>query len=64
MMLLGFLVGFLEIGKKSANLGNFGVLRRDVGIPRSIVGPRQGMACPHSGVAKREAWTSLGYAKA
>ena len=42
MMLLdyfGFLVGFLEKGTKSANLGNFGVLRRDVGIPRGSVGP-------------------------
>ena len=54
MMLLdyfGFLVGFLEKGTKSANLGIFGVLRCGVGILRS-------------GVAEREAWTSLGYAEA
>ena len=49
---------------KSANLGNFKVLRRNVGIPRSSVGPRQGVACPRHGVAEREAWTSLGYAEA
>ena len=47
---LGFLVGFLEKGTKSANLGCFGVLRRGVGIPRSNVGPRQGVACPHHDV--------------
>ena len=40
----GVLVGFLEKGTKSANLGNFGVLRRSVGIPRNNVSPRQGMA--------------------
>ena len=51
----GFLVGFLEIGTKSANLGNFGVLRHGVGIPRSNVGPLQGVACPRHCVAEREA---------
>ena len=60
----GFFVGFLEKRTKLANLGNFGVLRRDVGILRSIVSPRQGVACPHHGATKREACTSLGYAKA
>ena len=67
MMLLdyfGVLVGFLEKLMKSANLGNFRVLRRGVGIPRSSISPRQGMACPRRGVAKREAWTSLRYAEA
>ena len=62
MMLLdyfGFLVGFLEKGTKSTNLGNFGVLRCNVGIPRSSVSPRQGVACPRRGAAEREAWTSL-----
>ena len=40
----GILVGFLEKGKKQANLVNFGVLRRGVGIPGNSVGPRQAMA--------------------
>ena len=53
------LVGFLEKGTKSANLGNFGVLRRSVGIPHSSVSPRQGVACPRCDVVEREAWTSL-----
>ena len=47
-----FLVGFLEKGMKSANLEIFGVLRPCVGIPRSGVGPRQGVACPHRGMDK------------
>ena len=49
------LVGFMEKGTKSANLGNFGVLRRGVGIPRSSVSPRKGVACPHSSAAEKEA---------
>ena len=56
MMLLdyfGFLVGFLEKGTKSVNLGNFGVQHHGVGIPRSSVGPRQG-------VAEREFWIASG----
>ena len=57
MSFLLILVGFLEKWMKSAYLGNFGVLRRGVGIPRSSVSPRQ---C----VAEREAWKSLGYAEA
>ena len=64
MSFLLILVGFLEKGTKSTNLGNFGVLRRGVGIPRSSVSPCQGVACPRSSVAEREAWTSLGYAAA
>ena len=55
MSSLLILVGFLEKGTKSVNLGNFRVLRRGVGIPRSNVSPRQGVACPRSGTAKREA---------
>ena len=54
----------MEKGAKSANPGNFGVLRLGVEIPRSSVGPRQGVACPRCGVAEREAWISLGYAEA
>ena len=50
------LVGFLEIGTESANLGNFEVLRHGIGILRSSLSP-------HRGAAMREAWTSLGYAK-
>ena len=50
----GLLVGFLEKGTKSSNLGNFGVLRHSIGIPRSSVSPRQG-------TADREPWTSLEY---
>ena len=64
MSFLFILVGFLEKGTKSANLGNFEVLCRDVGIPRSSVSLRQGVACPRHGTAMREAWTSLGYAEA
>ena len=59
MMLLDyfrFLVGFMEKGTKSANLGNFGVLHRGVGIPRNSISPRQVVACPRRGVAEREAW--------
>ena len=59
-----FLVRFLEKGTKSANLSNFGVLRHGVGIPRSNIGPRQGVACPRHSAAEWEAWTSLGYAEA
>ena len=55
MSFLLILVGFLEKGMKSANLGNFRVLCRDVGIPRSSVSPRQGVACPCRGTAMREA---------
>ena len=65
MMLLdyfGLLVGFLEKKTKSANLDNFGVLLRNVGIPRSNLSPCQGVACPRRDAANREAWTSLGYA--
>ena len=54
------LVGFLEKWTKSTNLGNFGVIR-GVGIPRSSVSPRQGVACPRCGEAEREVWISLGY---
>ena len=64
MNFLLILVGFLEKWTKSVNLGNFRVLRCDVGIPCSSVSPRQGVACPRHGAAEREAWTSLGYAEA
>ena len=46
-------------GTKSENLGNFGVLRHDVGIPRSNVSPRQGVSWPRHDATEREAWTSL-----
>ena len=39
MMLLdyfGFLIGFMDKWMKSANLGNFGVLRRGVGIHATV----------------------------
>ena len=49
---------------KSTNLGNFRVLRHDIGIPHSSVTPRQGVACALRGTAEREAWISLGYAEA
>ena len=64
MSFLLILVGIMEKGTKLANLGNFGVLRHGVGIPRSSVSPRQGMACPRNSAAEMEAWTSLGYVKA
>ena len=60
---LGFLVGFLEKGTKSANLGNFGVLHHGVGIPRSSVSPHQDVACPRRRAVEREAWTSPGYTR-
>ena len=64
MSFLLILVGFLEKGMKSIDLGNFEVLCHGVGIPRSNVSPRQGVACPRHGTAKREAWTSLRYTEA
>ena len=43
---------------------NYRVLRCSVGIPRSSVGPRQGVACPHRGVAESGFLDSLEYAAA
>ena len=40
MSFLLILVGFMEKGTKSSNLGNSGVLCRDVRIPRNSVSPR------------------------
>ena len=57
MSFLLILIGFMEKESKTANLGKFGVLRRDIGIPCNSVGPRRD-------VAEREAWTSFGYAEA
>ena len=54
MMLLDFFGIFGKIWAIS------GVLRRSVGIPHSSVGPRQGVACPHYGVAERDIWKALG----
>ena len=51
----GFLVGFLEKWTKSANLEFFGVVCHCVGIPRSSIGPRQGVACSRRDVVEREA---------
>ena len=56
MSFLLILVGFLEKGTKSENMGNFGVLRHGVEIPHSSLSPRQGVACPRCGVAEREAF--------
>ena len=64
MSFLLILVGFLEKGTESKNLGNFEVLRLDEGILRSIVSSRQGVACPCRSAAQREAWTRLRYAEA
>ena len=61
---VGFLVGFLEKWTKSANLGKFRGATIGIVIPRSSVGPRHVVACPCCGVAEREVWTSLWYAKA
>ena len=55
MSIIFILVRVLEKGAKPANLGNFGVLRRDMGIPRSSVSPRQGVACPRHSIAEKEA---------
>ena len=38
---------------------NYKVLRSGIGIPRSSVGPRQGVACPCRGVAKRRLGQAL-----
>ena len=43
---------------------NYGVLRCGVGIPRSSIGPRQGVACPRRGVAEREDLDNLEYDEA
>ena len=66
----GFWLNCWNKRTKSTNLGNFRVLHYGVGIPRSSVSPRQGVACsrrgatcPHRGVAEREAWISLRYAE-
>ena len=58
MRFLLLLVGFLEKWTKSAKSGNFGVLRRGVRIPRSSIGPRQGVVCPRRSLAEREIWTA------
>ena len=55
MSFLLILIGFLEKGMKSVNLGNFGVLLHDVGIPRNNVSPRQGVASPCRDAAEKEA---------
>ena len=44
----------------SRKMDESGVLPREVGIPCTSIGPRQGMACPHRGVAKREVWAASG----
>ena len=65
MSVLLFLVGFLEKVEKSCKSGQtVGVLHRGVGIPRSSVGPCQGVACPRRSVAEREVLDSLEYAEA
>ena len=65
MSILLFLVGFLEKRNEIMKIwANYGVLRYGVGIPRSSVGPRQGIACPRRGMAEREGWASLRYAEA
>ena len=58
------LVGFLEKWMKSTNLGNFRILSHGVGIPRSSISQRHGVACPRNGTIEKEAWTSLEYAEA
>ena len=60
MSFLLFLVRFLEKREKKANLEIYGVLRRCVGIPRSSVGPPQGMVCPRRDMAEKEVWKALG----
>ena len=62
-LFFGFWLDFWKNGTKSANLGNFGVLSRSVGIPHNIVSPCQGIAYPRNDAAERKAWTSLGYAE-
>ena len=54
----GWISGKMDKISKS---GNFGVLGLSVGIPRSSVGPRQGVACPRRGAAERRLGQALGY---
>ena len=49
----GFWLDFWKKGRNQQIWEIFGVLRRDVGIPRSRVGPRRS-------VAEREVWTASG----
>ena len=66
MMLLVYFGVFGWISEKMKEISKIweilGVLRRDVGIPRSSIGSRQGVACPRCSVAERGTWSSLGYA--
>ena len=68
MMLVDYFGVFSWISRKrdkiSKNLGNFGVLRHGVGIPRNSIGPHQGVACPCRGVAESGVSDSLGYVEA
>ena len=58
MMLLDYFRVFGWISGKRDKINkiwaNFRVLHYDMGIPRSSVGPLQGMACPRHGVAERD----------
>ena len=52
-LLWGFWLNFWKRGRNQQIWANFEVLRRGVGIPRSNVGPHQGVACPRRGMAER-----------
>ena len=52
-LLWGFWLEFWKNGQNQQVWANFEVLRHGVRIPRSSIGPRQGVVCPHRGVAKR-----------
>ena len=60
----GFLVGFLEKYDEISKSRQFRGPTLGVGIPRNSISPCQGVACPRSDAAEREAWTSLRYPEA
>ena len=64
MMFLDYLRVFGWIsgknGRNQQRWANVEVLRRVVGIPRSNVGPRHGLACPCHGVAEMGLGQALG----
>ena len=57
MMLLDYFGVFRWVFGKMDEINkiwaNFEILCRGVGIPRSNVSPRQGVTCPHRGMAER-----------
>ena len=55
-LIKGFLVRFLKKWKKASKFGKC----RGAKLPRSSVGPHQGVARPHRGMVEKEIWPALG----